>query len=306
VPDPIAVESLSKTYPGPVEAVRGLSFRVEEGEIFGLLGPNGAGKTTTLGVLTTLVGPTGGTALVDGHDVTLDPFAARRSLGVVFQETVLDNDFTAAENMWLHARVWRVPDPAERIASLLDAVGLSDRADDGVITYSGGMRRRLEIARALLGRPRVLVLDEPTLGLDPVVRSELWQMVRELRSRQSITVLVSTHYLEEAASVCDRVAIIDRGTLSAEGRPARLVDELGREVLEVQFEGDAAPVLDVLRSIGEPVRAGSTVWVPSHEAAGTLTERANALALADLGVTTVTVRPATLNDVFLHLNGNRR
>jgi ABC-2 type transport system ATP-binding protein len=302
---PIVTDHLSKTYPGGVEAVRKLSIEVDEGEVFGLLGPNGAGKTTTLGVLTTLVRPTGGAAFVDGHDVVRDPFGARQSLGVVFQESVLDNEFTAAENMWLHARVWRVPDAAARIRSLLEAVGLAERAGDGVMTFSGGMRRRLEIARALLGSPRVLVLDEPTLGLDPVVRYELWQMVRELRSRQRLTVLVSTHYLEEAASVCDRVAIIDHGVVTAEGTPTRLVDELGHEVLEVQVDGDAAPVIDALRQIGRPIRTGSTVSAASREPVGTLTDRANTLGLPELGVTSMTVRPATLNDVFLHLNGVR-
>jgi ABC-2 type transport system ATP-binding protein len=286
--------------------VRELSITIHEGEVFGLLGPNGAGKTTTLGVLTTLVRPTGGAAFVDGHDVVRNPFAVRRSLGVVFQESVLDNDFSGAENMWLHARIWQVPDAAARIESLLEAVGLSDRADDGVMTYSGGMRRRLEIARALLGHPRVLILDEPTLGLDPVVRNELWQMIRELRARQRLTVLVSTHYLEEAANVCDRVAIIDHGAVSAEGRPDQLVSGLGQEVLEVQVDGDAAPVMHALARIGAPIRAGSTVSVPSREPPGALAERANALSLPELGVTATTVRPATLNDVFLHLNGNRR
>src|SRR5207342_3152334 len=143
-------------------------------------------------------------------------------IGVVFQETVLDNDFTGGENLLLHARLWRVPDALERIASLLDAVGLADRANDGVRTYSGGMKRRLEIARALLGRPRILLLDEPTLGLDPIVRSELWEMVRTLQAQQGVTVLVSTHYLEEAQGVCDRVAIIDQGTIVALDTPARL------------------------------------------------------------------------------------
>jgi ABC-2 type transport system ATP-binding protein len=152
----------------------------------------------------------------------------------------------------------------------------------------------------------VLILDEPTLGLDPVVRNELWQMVRELRASRQLTVLVSTHYLEEAANVCDRVAIIDQGEISAEGRPERLVDELGHEVLEVQVDGDTARVMDALRRIGEPIRAGSTVSVASREPAGSLADHANALALTELGVTTMTVRPATLNDVFLHLNGHRR
>src|SRR6266699_3133876 len=164
---------------------------------------------TTLGVLTTLVRPSGGRALVAGLDVMREPLAVRRAMGVVFQDPVLDNDFSGFQNMRLHARLWRVPE--DRIAVLLDAVGLTGRASDGVRTYSGGMKRRLEIARALLGRPRILLLDEPTLGLDPIVRSELWEMIRALQAEQGVTVLVSTHYLEEAQSVCDRVAIIDQG-----------------------------------------------------------------------------------------------
>ena len=218
--DPVVVSDLTKTYPGPVEAVRGLSFRVRAGEIFGLLGPNGAGKTTTVGVLTTLVRPTSGQATVGGHDVRTDPVAVRRSIGVVFQDSVLDNDFSGAQNLRLHARLWRVPDAERRIAALLAAVGLTDRADDVVWTYSGGMRRRLEIARALLADPKVMFLDEPTLGLDPIARRDLWQVVRTLRERHGVTIVLSTHYLEEAQDVCDRVAIIDQGLIVDEGRPA--------------------------------------------------------------------------------------
>ena len=208
--DPVVVRALTKTYPNGVEAVRGISFDVRSGEVFGLLGPNGAGKTTTLGVLTTLVQPSGGTAMVGGHNVVADPLSARGSIGVVFQDSVLDNEFSGEANLRLHARLWRVGDADARIAALLDAVGLAERASDSVRTYSGGMRRRLEIARALLGRPSVLFLDEPTLGLDPIVRQELWRTVSMLREREQVTVLLSTHYLEEAQTVCERVAIIDQ------------------------------------------------------------------------------------------------
>jgi ABC-2 type transport system ATP-binding protein len=305
VPPPIVVERLTKTYPGPVEAVRGISFRVQPGEIFGLLGPNGAGKTTTLGVLTTLVGPTSGSALVDGHDVALAPLAVRRSIGVVFQESVLDNEFTAAQNLWLHARLWRVADPGRRIESLLRAVELADRAQDGVRTFSGGMRRRLEIARALLASPRVMFLDEPTLGLDPIVRRDLWQVVRRLRERDGVTILLSTHYLEEAQDICDRVAIIDKGRIVAEGDPAALVAELGEQIIDLQVDGDVAAVARSLAesdpALGAPSHSGSTLSVASNEPARELSERVNALPLTELGVTAVTVRPATLNDVFLNL-----
>ena len=164
---------------------------------------------------------------VGGHDVRTEPVAVRRSIGVVFQDSVLDNDFSGAQNLRLHARLWRVPDAERRIASLLAAVGLTDRADDVVWTYSGGMRRRLEIARALLADPKVMFLDEPTLGLDPIARRDLWQVVRTLRERHGVTIVLSTHYLEEAQDVCDRVAIVDRGLIvrrghaRGAGRPAR-------------------------------------------------------------------------------------
>jgi ABC-2 type transport system ATP-binding protein len=303
--DPVVVSDLTKTYPGPVEAVRGVSFRVGAGEIFGLLGPNGAGKTTTVGVLTTLVRATGGRATVGGFDVRTDPLAVRRSIGVVFQDSVLDNDFSGAQNLWLHARLWRVPDPARRIASLLDAVGLTDRADDIIWTYSGGMRRRLEIARALLADPKVMFLDEPTLGLDPIARRDLWQVVRALRERHGVTIVLSTHYLEEAQDVCDRVAIVDKGRIVESGRPRELVEQLGSEVADLVIDGDTAPLRAALD--GQPghlIDAGSSVSVVSDEPRQRLADRISDLPLAELGVRTMTVRPATLNDVFLHLTAS--
>jgi ABC-2 type transport system ATP-binding protein len=242
---------------------------------------------------------------VGGHDVLADPLAARQSIGVVFQDSVLDNEFSGATNLRLHARLWRVPDAAARIASLLAAVVLSERAADSVRTYSGGMRRRLEIARALLGKPSVLLLDEPTLGLDPIARQELWQTIRALREQEQVTVLLSTHYLEEAESVCDRVAIIDHGEIIALDSPARLVAGVGRHTLDLRIDGEAADALaalgDLGPSVGEPRRNGSTVSVASNESSEALTERVNALAPSNLGVTTMTVRPTTLNDVFLTL-----
>jgi ABC-2 type transport system ATP-binding protein len=303
--DPLVVEKLTKTYGSGIQAVRGISFTVHDDEVFGLLGPNGAGKTTTLGILTTLVSPSNGRAVVDDHDVARQPLAVRQSIGVVFQENVLDHDFTGAENLRLHARLWRVPDAQERIASLLEAVGLTDRADDGVRTYSGGMKRRLEIARALLGRPRILILDEPTLGLDPIARNEMWQMIRTLRRSQHVTVLVSTHYLEEAQGACDRVAIIDKGEIIALDTPSHLVENLGANILELLVDGDTAAVVAAVRrsapGLGEPMTVGQTVSVPSELLASELSDLTNQLKLTELGVTTITVRPTTLNDVFLHL-----
>jgi ABC-2 type transport system ATP-binding protein len=305
--DPVVVSELTKTYPGPVHAVRGLSFRVRTGEIFGLLGPNGAGKTTTVGVLTTLTRPTSGQAAVGGHDVRTDPVEVRRSIGVVFQDSVLDNDFSGAQNLRLHARLWRVPDAERRIASLLDAVGLTERADDVVWTYSGGMRRRLEIGRALLGDPKVMFLDEPTLGLDPIARRDLWQVVRTLRERRGVTIVLSTHYLEEAQNVCDRVAIVDKGLIVEEGKPTELVDRLGNEVADLAL-GDDRDATQLLAALdggpGHIIRGGSGVSIASAEPRQQLTDRISALPLSELGVTTMTVRPATLNDVFLHLTAS--
>jgi ABC-2 type transport system ATP-binding protein len=309
MPDSVVVRDLTKTYPGGVQAVGGITFTVRQGEVFGLLGPNGAGKTTTLGVLTTLVRPTGGTALVGGHHVVAEPVAARRSIGVVFQDSVLDNEFSGEANLWLHARLWRVPDAGARIASLLDAVALSERAADSVRNYSGGMRRRLEIARALMARPSVLFLDEPTLGLDPIVRQELWQTIRTLREREQLTVLLSTHYLEEAQSVCDRVAIIDHGRIIALASPAQLIDRVGGQMLDLRVDADPAPLLGALRTLGpsagEPIVGGSLVSLASTESPEALTERVNALTPSALGVRTMTVRPTTLNDVFLILTSRR-
>ena len=306
--DPVVVRALTKRYPNGVEAVRGISFEVRSGEVFGLLGPNGAGKTTTLGVLTTLVQPSGGTAMVGGHNVVADPLAARGSIGVVFQDSVLDNEFSGEANLRLHARLWRVRDADARIAALLDAVGLAERASDSVRTYSGGMRRRLEIARALLGRPSVLFLDEPTLGLDPIVRQELWHTVSMLREREQVTVLLSTHYLEEAQTVCDRVAIIDQGKIIALDTPAQLIDRVGREMLELRVEGNPHELLAALRelgpTVGEPLVAAATVSLASSNSPEELSIRVTSLEPSRLGVRTMTVRPTTLNDVFLILTSH--
>jgi len=250
--------------------------------------------------------------MVGSRDVVADPLAARGSIGVVFQDSVLDNDFSGKANLRLHARLWRVPDADSRIAALLDAVGLAERASDSVRTYSGGMRRRLEIARALLGRPSVLFLDEPALGLDPIARQDLWHTVSVLREREQVTVLLSTHYLEEAETVCDRVAIIDRGKIIALGTPAQLIDRVGREMLELRVDGDPTELLDaldgLLPTLGEPLVAGATVSLASTDSPEELSTRVASLEPSRLGVRTMTVRPTTLNDVFLLLtsHGTRR
>jgi ABC-2 type transport system ATP-binding protein len=299
----VVVDQLRKVYPGGIEAVRGLSFHVDEGEVYGLLGPNGAGKSTTLGVLTTTVQASSGRISVSGHDVRRASLAARRSSGVVFQDSVLDNEFTGRDNLLLHARLWGVPSKlaAARIDELLGAMDLAERADDNVRTYSGGMRRRLEIARALLARPRVVFLDEPTTGLDPAIRDELWQLIRRLRQDEGVTIVLSTHYLEEAEGVCDRVGILHHGRLVAEGSPGQLVDQLGPDLVELQVEGDPEPTLRAVVASGigrrAPLVRGHVVTVPIADRAQA-SHHVAALAADGLGVVASTIRRATLADVF--------
>ena len=215
----IEVEALTKVYPGGVEAVRGIDFTVEPGEAFGLLGPNGAGKSTTIGMLTTTVRPTSGTARLAGHDVATEPLAARAESSVVFQEQVLDRSLSARRNLEIHARLWGVEPRIEEIAS---AFGLDELLERPVATLSGGQRRRLEIARALVSRPRVLFLDEPTVGLDPRIRAELLDVIAGLRAGSGLTIVLTTHYLDEAERLCDRIAVMHLGRIVALDTPEAL------------------------------------------------------------------------------------
>ena len=305
----VTVQDLRKTYVGGVEALKGITFDVGDGEIFGMLGPNGAGKSTTIGILTTTVSPSGGSAVVAGYDVVRDPLAVRRNIGVAFQESVLDNDFSALDNLRLHARLWRVPraEAEERIAGLLDAMELTERATHGVRTFSGGMRRRLEIARALLSSPRVLFLDEPTLGLDPAVRLGIWERIEQLRLRSGITVVLSTHYLEEAERVCDRVAIVHQGHVVALDTPGALLQSLGEEAVELKVEDDPAAVVADLEKLGlngsSPLVMGKTITIPladgGRHAAGLMDRiRSSRITTSAMGI-----RRTTLSDAFLKLTG---
>ena len=234
----IEVEKLSKTYPGGVEAVKAIDFEVEAGEVFGLLGENGAGKSTTVGMLTTTIKPTSGSARLYGVDVVSDAIAARRMSSVVFQEPVVDRSLSGRRNLEIHARLWNVAPSAAsgRIGEIVGALGLAEVLERPVASYSGGQRRRLEIARALVSRPRVLFLDEPTVGLDPRIRHELLDVIAAVRELGETTILLTTHYLEEAERLCDRVAIMHRGRIVACDTPAALVAGLG---------GDAATLDDV-------------------------------------------------------------
>jgi ABC-2 type transport system ATP-binding protein len=304
----IEVRQLRKVYPGEIEAVRGIDFDVGTGEVFGLLGPNGAGKSTTIGMLTTTVLPTSGTAMVASFDVVREPLQARRVSSVVFQEPTVDRALTGRRNLELHGQLWGVEArrAAERIDELVAALGLGAVVDRPVEGYSGGERRRLEIARALVSDPQVLFLDEPTVGLDPLIRAELLDLIGGLRARGGLTILLTTHYLDEAERLCDRVAIIHAGRIVALDRPEALLAGLGSELVELRVEGEIAPALAALRSHGiagdDAFAVGSTLTVPLRDrSAPEAIAVVNRLGLAR----SVSARQPTLDDVYLRLTGDR-
>ena len=303
----IEAHGLRKTYPGGVEAVRGIDFAVAEGEVFGLLGPNGAGKSTTVGMLTTTIVPTAGTARLAGHDVAKSPLLARSVSSVVFQEAVVDRGLTGRANLELHTKLWGVPPQRakRRIEELVEALGLSELIDRPVHTYSGGERRRLEIARALCSEPQVLFLDEPTVGLDPRIRHELLDVIAGLRTRDELTILVTTHYLDEAQRLCDRVAIIHEGSLVALDSPKALLARLGREILEFRVDGSPERALATLRdrgiAAGDAFAIGSRITVPLHRHAAT--EALAAIDSEHLRTSEIATRVPNLDDVYLQLTG---
>jgi ABC-2 type transport system ATP-binding protein len=297
----VEVDHLVKRF-GGFAAVDDVSFTVEPGELFGFLGPNGAGKTTTISVLCTLLGPTTGVARVAGFDVAADPAAVRASIGLVFQEVTLDDYLTGAENLRFHAVLYGVP-PSEvrdRTRPLLDMVGLTERADQQVRFYSGGMKRRLEIARGLLHAPRVLFLDEPTIGLDPQTRQHIWTYVESLRRRESTTMFLTTHYMDEAER-CDRIAIIDRGVIVAIDTPDALKASIGADTVTLSTADDDDASRQLAAGLGLDVeRTGDGVRfrVPDGEAfVPRLFEHLS------VGVRSVNVRRPSLDDVFMEYTG---
>jgi ABC-2 type transport system ATP-binding protein len=302
----VEAESLTKTYPGGVPAVRSVSFRVEPGEAFGLLGPNGAGKTTTIGMLNTTVVPTSGRALLGGVDVARDPRRTRAISSVVFQDAVVDRPLTGRQNLQLHMKLWSVSASAgrDRLDSLTTTVGIADILDRPVATYSGGQRRRMEIVRALLSAPEVLFLDEPTVGLDTRVRHDLFDVIATLRERTGVTIIMTTHYLDEAERLCDRLAIIDSGTIVANDSPSNLLATIGNEVLELRAD-DTDAVSRLLRANG--VRAEDILVIggtlTASLAAMTGTRALELLAEHAIGARSVTTRHPTLDDVYLRLTG---
>jgi ABC-2 type transport system ATP-binding protein len=305
----VEVRGLRKTYHGGVEAVRGIDFDVAAGEVFGLLGPNGAGKSTTIGMLTTTIKPTSGTARLGGFDVAKNPVAARSVSSVVFQEPVVDKALTGRRNLDLHARLWGTPPSVagRKIADLAETFGLSDVIGRPVDSYSGGQRRRLEIARALVSEPKVLFLDEPTVGLDTRIRYELLDVIGGLRGRTGMTTVLTTHYLDEAERLCDRIAVMHQGRIVALDRPAALLAGLGAELVELRVETDPAGALAAMQARGlaadDAFAVGSTLTVPT----GGRPARDTINAIANLGIDAdaMTTRKPTLDDVYLQLTGSR-
>jgi ABC-2 type transport system ATP-binding protein len=305
-----AVEAvqLQKVYPGDVHAVRGVSFTISPGEAFGLLGPNGAGKSTTIGMLNTTVRPTSGRALLGGLDVAQDPIGTRARSSVVFQDAVVDQPLTGRQNLDLHLRLWGKDGISgrARLAELCGLVGLTDILDRPVATYSGGQRRRLEIVRALASEPQVLFLDEPTVGLDTRVRHDLFDTLATLRDRTGVTIFMTTHYLDEAERLCDRIAIIDGGRIVACDAPDNLLAALGPEVLELRVEqpGRAEELLHGAGVAPSDILAiGTTVTVVLHEHSGE--GIVQALREQSLVLRSITTRRPVFDDVYLRLTGGR-
>jgi ABC-2 type transport system ATP-binding protein len=297
----IEVEELRKKF-DDFEAVRGVSFEVQPGEVFGFLGPNGAGKTTTINMLCTLAKPTGGSARVAGHDIVRERDDVRRNIGLVFQDPTLDGYLTAAQNLRLHAELYGVEQSLvePRMRQMLEMVGLWDRRDSAVMTFSGGMRRRLEIARGLMHSPRVLFLDEPTIGLDPQTRSSIWSYIRQLRETEEITIFMTTHYMDEA-EYCDRIAIMDHGEIVALDSPETLKAGIGADRVRIETDDDEAAI-EALRDRfdleGRISEGAVSFAVPGGEA---FVPR----LFAELGmpIRSVSVARPTLDDVFMSFTG---
>jgi ABC-2 type transport system ATP-binding protein len=298
----IEVDQLKKSF-GEIEAVRGVSFDVEPGEVFGFLGPNGAGKTTTINMLCTLAKPTSGRALVAGHDVVSERDDVRRNIGLVFQDPTLDGYLTAEQNLRLHAELYGVEAALVpvRMKQMLEMVGLWERRNTAVMTFSGGMRRRLEIARGLMHSPRVLFLDEPTIGLDPQTRSSIWSYIRQLRQAEEITIFMTTHYMDEA-EYCDRIAIMDQGQIVALDTPEALKAEVGADRVRIETDDDEAAIEALREQFGIDARIAEHAVIFSVPGGEEFVPR----LFAELGmpIRSVSVSRPSLDDVFMSHTGS--
>ena len=306
----IEVENITKCF-GDFCAVKGLSFTVEDGEIFGLLGPNGAGKSTLIRTLTTLLPPTSGVARVNGFDVARRPSRVRKSIGVIPQAMTSDLDLSAAENMHIFAKLYGVPQDRRlrTVNALLEAVELSNWADKPVKNLSGGMRRRLEIARGLVHEPKIFFLDEPTTGLDPATRVAVWEMLVKLKKAHDLTILMTTHYMDEADKLCDRIAIVDHGKLVALDSPLKLKASIpGNNILEVSFSRVPEGWAEVLQTLPEveEVKAEDHVFrIGSNNGPRTTVALMEVVREARIEITSLSVQSTTLDDVFMHYTGRQ-
>ena len=309
MPD-VEVENLTKCF-GDFCAVKGLNFVVNHGEVFGLLGPNGAGKSTLLRMLTTLVPPTSGTARVNGFDIVHEANGVRHSIGVIPQAMTSDLDLSAEENLAIFAKLYGLPREKRHraIRELIEAVDLGPWRDKPVKMFSGGMRRRLEIARGLVHEPKIFFLDEPTTGLDPVSRVAVWEMLSRLKRERDLTILVTTHYMDEADKLCDRIAIVDHGKLAALDSPLKLKASIpGKNVLEASFSGAPENWAEILRTLPEvaEVKAEENVFrLASHNGPRTTVALLEAARNAGAAVTSLSVQSTTLDDVFVHYTGHQ-
>lgn len=299
----IKVKNLRKVFNSEIKAVDGISFDIKQGEIFGFLGPNGAGKTTTINILCALIKPTEGEASVCKYDVITQPEEVRKCIGIVFQDMSLDDRLTAKENLELHARLYGVPksERKKRIDEVMELVELKDRENSIVKTFSGGMKRRLELARGLIHHPKVLFLDEPTLGLDPQTRKHIWDYILKLKKEKGITIMLTTHYMEEADELCDRVAIVDHGKIIALDKSKNLKDSLGGDTIILDLKDE-----DIKKAV--KIFKNSKVFdgqlFLSVKNAGKEIKRILEVARKNkINVIEVNIRKPTLNDVFLSLTG---
>jgi len=306
----VEVDHLTKRF-GDFCAVDALSFNVGHGEMFGLLGPNGAGKSTLIRMLTTLVPPTSGTARIKGFDIVRQANDVRKSIGVIPQAMTSDLDLSAEENMGIFAKLYGIPRDKRRhvIHELLEAVDLEQWADKPVKMFSGGMRRRLEIARGLVHEPKIFFLDEPTTGLDPVSRTAVWEMLTRLKGERDLTILLTTHYMDEADKLCDRIAIVDHGKVVALDSPMKLKASIpGQNILEVSFSDSPPDWAETLKSLPEvaDVKAVDHVFrISSHNGPRTTVELVEAARKAGITVTSLSVQSTTLDDVFMHYTGHQ-
>ncbi len=303
----IKVDDLTKSFNGLV-AVDHISFTVKSGELFGLLGPNGAGKTTTINMLSTLLKSTSGYGEVAGHDISKSKDDIRRSIGVVFQEPALDIKLTGKENLEFHAMMYGIKkeERKKRVEEVLKLVELTEKKDVLVENFSGGMKRRLEIARGLIHKPEVLFLDEPTLGLDAQTRHHIWDYIKKLNKEGGVTIILTTHYMEEADFLCDRIAIMDRGKFVAMDTPAQLKDILGGDVVSLEIEGKADILVEKINSldwIKNMTRHNETLSLTMEKGERRIPQLINVARENGVNVTCVHLRKPSLEDVFLHFTG---